>query len=64
MPLITAKLELKFEKIRFKISTELLAEVKAYCEAFGIKTVDNFLSEAAHYVLKTDRDWIKIRQEK
>ncbi len=64
MPLITAKLELKFEKIRFKISTELLAEVKAYCETFGIKAVDNFLSEAAHYVLITDRDWKKIRQEK
>jgi hypothetical protein len=64
MPLITAKPELRFEKICFKISTELLAEVKAYCETFGIRAVDNFLSEAAEYVLKTDRDWIKIRQEK
>ncbi len=29
MPLITAKPELKFEKIRFKISTELLAVERA-----------------------------------
>ena len=64
MPLITAKPELRFEKIRFKIDADLLQEIKAYCETFGIKAVDNFLSEAAHYVLKTDRDWIKIQKEK
>ena len=64
MPLINAKPEVKFEKIRFKIPSDLLQEIKAYCEAFEIKTIDNFFSEAAQYVLKTDRDWIKIHKEK
>ncbi len=64
MPLINAKPELKFDKIRFKVPTDLLQEIKAYCEAFGIKTIDNFLCEASQYVLKTDRDWIKIQKEK
>ena len=64
MTLIIAKLELKFEKIRFKIPADLLAEVKAYCEAFEIKTIDDFFCQASQYVLKTDRDWIKIHKEK
>ncbi len=64
MPLISAKPEVKIEKIRFKIPEDLLAEIKAYCEAFEIKTIDNFFCEASHYVLKTDRDWIKIHKEK
>ncbi len=64
MPLITAKPELKFEKIRFKIPSNLLQEINAYCEAFEIKTVDDFFCQAFEYVLKTDRDWHKIRQEK
>jgi hypothetical protein len=64
MPLIIAKPELKFEKIRFKIPTDLVQEIKGYCEAFGIKTVDDFFCQASQYVLKTDRDWIKIQKEK
>ncbi|HRA43272.1 MAG TPA: hypothetical protein PLV31_06330 [Gammaproteobacteria bacterium] len=64
MPLITEKPQLKFDKIRLKIAHDLLVEIKAYCEAFGIKNIDNFLCEAAQYVLKTDRDWIKIQKEK
>jgi len=64
MPLIIAKPEIKSEKIRFKIPGDLLSEIKDYCEAFGIKSIDNFFCEAAQYVLKTDRDWIKIRKEK
>ena len=64
MALIIAKPELKFEKIRLKIPVDLVQEIKDYCEAFGIKNIDNFLCEAAQYVLKTDRDWIKIHKEK
>ncbi len=64
MPLISAKPEVKLERIRFKIPGDLLQEIKAYCEAFEIKTIDNFFSEAAQYILKTDRDWIKIHKEK
>lgn len=63
MALIIAKPELKFEKIRFKIPADLVQEIKGYCEAFGIKTVDDFLCEAAQYVLKMDRDWIKIQKK-
>ena len=29
-----------------------------------IKTVDDFFCQASQYVLKTDRDWIKIHKEK
>lgn len=63
MPLISAKPEIKPEKVSFKIPGDLLQEIKNYCEAFGIKTIDNFFSEAAQYVLKTDRDWIKIHKK-
>jgi hypothetical protein len=64
MPLISAKSEIKPEKVSFKVASDLLQEIKEYCEAFEIKAIDNFFCEAAHYVLKNDRDWIKIHKEK
>ncbi len=64
MPLISAKPELKFDKIRLKVPADLLQEIKQYCETFEIKTIDDFFCQASQYVLKTDRDWIKIHKEK
>ena len=42
MPLISVKPEVKLERIRFKIPGDLLQEIKNYCEAFEIKTLENF----------------------
>ncbi len=63
MSIIQPKQEISFEKIRLKISSELLMEVKAYGDKFGLKNLDDFFNQAAQHILKIDKEWIKVKDQ-
>jgi metal-responsive CopG/Arc/MetJ family transcriptional regulator len=64
MPIVVPKADVKMKKLSIQLPENLLQEIEAYCNAFGVKDVEDFLCQAGHYVLKTDRDWVKIKNQK
>ena len=64
MPIVIVKPEVTLAKVGFKIPSDLLTEIKAYCEAFKVENLSDFFCQSAQYVLKTDRDWNKIHNQK
>ena len=64
MPIVTPKADVKIKKLSIQLPDNLLQEIEAYCHAFGIQDIGDFLCQAGQYVLKTDRDWVKIKNQK
>ena len=52
------------KKSSLKISLEdtLIERIKNYCEWSGIDEIDSFLSQAATFVFKKDKDWRAIEK--
>lgn len=61
MPLIKPRERIKKEKINLNLNQKLLQESREYCAWAGIENVDEFLEQAAAFVLEKDLDW---RREK
>lgn len=64
MPIIASKPVLNLEQIRIRISSDLLTEIRAYGDTFGVKNLDDFFNQAAQHILNTDRDWVKLKDKK
>ena len=50
--------------IRGRIPAELEEHLCLYMSWVGVKKMDDFLEQAIEFVLKSDRDWRKVRKEK
>jgi hypothetical protein len=56
MPIIS-KSKSTLEKLKgIKIDSKTLAEVKSYCEHFGV-SLEEFANQAFQYILDKDKDW-------
>lgn len=64
MPILMPKVDVKMKQLRIQLPDNLLQEIEAYCNAFGVTDVEDFLCRAGRYVLKTDRDWAKVKNPK
>lgn len=62
MPLIKPNNDELLQR-RYRFSKSLLDEINDYCEWAGVKNDNQFLEEAAMYVLKKDRDWQKAKSK-
>jgi len=65
MSLIKPKTVTKKEAVRVKIDSTILQDINRYCAYAGFEKIDDFLAEAAQYVLSKDRDYaehVKVEQ--
>jgi hypothetical protein len=62
MPIIKAKQKQDKEQMRISIDTQVLDQIKQYCEWANIIKPDEFFEQAAAYVLSKDKDWLAQRQ--
>lgn len=62
MPLIKPNHDELLQR-RYRLAKSLLDEIEAYCEWSGVKNDNQFLEEAAQYVLKKDREWQKAKSK-
>ena len=66
MPLIKAKQKDEKEQVRITIPKSLLEEINEYCKWANFskpEKPDEFLEQAASYVLKKDKEWAKYQEE-
>ena len=57
MALLSAKQKSKRVPISLRFDDSLIADIKAYNAWAGIDRLDDFLEQAARYVLEKDKDW-------
>ena len=62
MPLIAKTPKQDLVLIKAKVPASLKEEIQAYCQWADIGDMSYFLSEAAQYVLKKDKDWRAAKQ--
>jgi hypothetical protein len=58
MPIIK-RVETEMVSIKAKIPKSLETQIKAYIDLFQIEGIDQFIKQAAEYVLRSDPDWKK-----
>jgi hypothetical protein len=58
MPIIKAKQKQDKEQMRISIDTQVLEQIKQYCDWASISKPDEFFEQAAEYVLSKDKDWL------
>ena len=59
MALLNAKQKSKRIPISLRFDDHLLLDIKAYNAWAGIDRLDDFLEQAARYILEKDKDWQK-----
>lgn len=59
MALLSAKQKYKKIPISLRFDDHLLLDIKAYNTWAGIDRLDDFLEQAARYILEKDKDWQK-----
>ena len=64
MPIISPLPKQDKKVIRGRIPAELEEQLCSYMSWVGVKKMDDFLEQAIEFVLKSDRDWRKVRKEK
>jgi len=57
MPIIKAKEKMTKEQMRISIEKNIIDEIKQYCEWAGVQKIDDFVEQAAQYILSKDKDW-------
>lgn len=45
------------KSVKIAIDSGLLEEIEKYCSFAKLESKDDFLSEAAKYILERDKDW-------
>lgn len=63
MPLLKPSNKTTKEQIRINIEKELIEHMEAYCQWAGIKKIDEFIEQAAQFILKKDKDWQKVAND-
>ena len=58
MPIIKAKQKQDKEQIRISVDKGLLDKIKQYCDWANVTKQDEFLEQAAEFVLSKDKDWL------
>lgn len=62
MPIVK-KLKDESQKLKgIKIHKVLMAEIESYCEKFEV-TLEDFITQAAQFILKKDKDWKKHKKD-
>lgn len=64
MPIVMPKVDVKMKKLTVQLPDDLLQEIGDYCHEFSVKDIGDFLCQAGQHVLKTDRDWAKVKRQK
>ena len=63
MALLSAKPKSKRVPISLRFDDRLISDIKAYNTWAGIDRLDDFLEQAARFVLEKDKDWQKKLNE-
>ncbi len=63
MALLSAKPKSKKVPISLRFDDRLISDIKAYNAWAGIDRLDDFLEQAARFVLEKDKDWQKKSAE-
>ena len=63
MALLSAKPKSKRVPISLRFDDRLISDIKAYNIWAGIDRLDDFLEQAARFVLEKDKDWQKKLNE-
>jgi len=63
MPILSAQFVSEKEKVKIELDADLVFEIKQYMEFAGIKELNHFFTESAHFVFSKDRDWKKYKKE-
>ena len=64
MPIIQSGKNKELVKVnKFLINSNLLKEIKEYCE-WALVDTDSFFEQAAEFILKKDTEWKKFKKNK
>lgn len=63
MPIISKEESTKKERLKIEISDKTLREINDYMKYFGIKNIDHFIEESCEFILKSDKDWRKVKKD-
>lgn len=63
MALLSAKPKSKRVPVSLRFDDRLISDIKAYNAWAGIDRLDEFLEQAARFVLEKDKDWQKKLNE-
>ena len=64
MPIIQSGKTKEFVKVnKFLINSNLLKEIKEYCEWASV-SIDSFFEQSAEFILKKDTEWKKFKKNK
>ena len=61
MPIIKAKQKEEKEQLRIGIKKCVAQNIRQYCEWAGISKPDDFLEQAAEFVLSKDKEWLALQ---
>lgn len=64
MPIIKSTKNTKTEKVKFSIDSDVIKEVKQYCDWASVKDMDIFFEQAAGFVFNKDSEWKKHKKTK
>lgn len=64
MSIIKPKEEEQTTEIKARIRNSIHHEIKAYMDEFKIAKLEDFIEQAASFVLKKDKDWRKRKSSK
>jgi len=62
MPIIKSIKKTKTEKVKLSIDSDLIKEVKQYCDWASVKDINIFFEQAAEFVLNKDSEWKKHKK--
>jgi hypothetical protein len=62
MPIIKSTKNTKTEKVKLSIDSDVIKEVKQYCDWASVKNVNIFFEQAAEFVLNKDSEWKKHKK--
>jgi hypothetical protein len=63
MPLLKPSAISTKQTLRINIDKYLVAKIESYCKWAGIKKTDEFIEQAAEFILAKDKDWQKACRE-
>ena len=64
MPIIKSTKNTKTEKVKFSIDSDVIKEIKQYCDWASVKDIGIFFEQAAEFVLNKDSEWKKHKKTK
>ena len=59
MPLLKPAAKNDKEQLRVTLDKDMIQKIEQYCQWAGLKKIDDFVEQAADFVFKKDKEWLK-----